>query len=137
MDYDPLEDAQVMPAIPHPPKPVLPLTEVPGQKEYLRLIDQCQALFKRVPTLTSREVDVELEKIFETVLDLGAYVGVSRISIPLLRDCCGGKRSWPEEPLGWGLGDIIRRVTRILGFKNCGGCERRRLWLNNLFKKSK
>ena len=133
-DFDPFEDSRAIPAVPYSRKPVLPITEIPGQKEYLQLVDQCQELFKALPKITTREVDVHLQKIFETIMDLGPYVGVSRISIPLLRDCCGGKRVWKEE-LGWGLGDIVRRLTRLLGFGNCDGCERRRIWLNGLFRK--
>lgn len=133
-ELDPLDSAETTPIVPS-----VSLTkpyEVPGQGEYLKLIDQCQVLFRELPRVTTRDVDKRLEKIFETVMNLAPYVGVSRMSIPLLRDCCGGKRVWTED-LGWGLGDIIRRITRLFGFGHCDGCERRRTWLNSLFRRKR
>lgn len=32
-----------------------------------------------------------------------------------------------------GLGDVIKRVTRYIGIKPCGGCERRAAVLNRWF----
>ena len=29
-----------------------------------------------------------------------------------------------------GVGDVVARVTRFFGIKSCGGCEKRRQWLN-------
>lgn len=29
-----------------------------------------------------------------------------------------------------GLGDVVARVTKKLGIKECGGCKKRRAWLN-------
>ena len=45
----------------------------------------------------------------------------SRIRIPML---IGGDI---------GLGDVVRRVTSTLHIRHCGGCERRRAWLNRRF----
>lgn len=28
------------------------------------------------------------------------------------------------------LGDIVARTLRVLGFKTCGGCQKRKNWLN-------
>ncbi len=33
-----------------------------------------------------------------------------------------------------GLGDYVQAFTSLLGLKKCGGCERRRKWLNSLTK---
>lgn len=29
-----------------------------------------------------------------------------------------------------GLGDTIKKITEAVGAKPCGGCEKRRIWLN-------
>ena len=31
------------------------------------------------------------------------------------------------------LGDFIKKITNFFGFKTCEACERRRVYLNNLF----
>ena len=31
-----------------------------------------------------------------------------------------------------GLGDMVARVTKLFGFKECGGCAKRRAWLNRM-----
>lgn len=36
-----------------------------------------------------------------------------------------------------GLGDAVSAVTHSLGFKECGGCARRREWLNRLLTLSR
>lgn len=30
-----------------------------------------------------------------------------------------------------GLGDVVERVTRAVGIKQCGGCKKRQAWLND------
>ena len=89
--------------------------------------------------MSLRQVDARVVAVHARLMELAADLGVSRNGLPELRECCGKKRTWPDtpapaqEPLGWGLGDIVRRVTRALGFKHCASCEKRRTWLNRLF----
>lgn len=40
--------------------------------------------------------------------------------------------SAPPEKIR-GLGDAVARVTKAVGIKPCGPCERRREWLNKYF----
>ena len=37
----------------------------------------------------------------------------------------------PDEPMK-GVGDVVAKVTTFLGFKTCGGCQKRREALNDL-----
>ena len=38
----------------------------------------------------------------------------------------------PQPPTrARGLGDVIHRVAKFLGFKHCSACEKRRRWLND------
>jgi hypothetical protein len=79
---------------------------------------------------------------------------VSRNGISDLRECCGRKRVWKDDPLpedkgqvlvmppatfpaedlGWCPGDIIRRVSRFLGIPYCETCDRRRRAINAFFR---
>lgn len=42
------------------------------------------------------------------------------------------RRGEPAAPRRPGLGDAVAGVAKALGFKECGGCAKRRAWLNRL-----
>jgi len=46
------------------------------------------------------------------------------------RDVEKGVRSLLDELPPEGLGDVVARVTKRLGIKECSGCKARRRWLN-------
>ena len=107
----------------------------------MRIIARMHDLYWDLPQLTTREVDTRLQELFDLTMDAAATAGISRMSVPRLMECCGKKRAWPEdqkkaqdEKLGWGAGDIVRRITRFFGFGHCEACERRRLLLNRIFR---
>ena len=109
------------------------------QKPFMALIAKFHDLFWDLPKVTTRDVDARLAAMFEDLMDAAGAVGISRMSVPRLKECCGKKREWPgeapphEEKLGWGVGDIFRRITRFFGFGHCEACERRRKLLNRIF----
>ncbi len=41
---------------------------------------------------------------------------------------------WWEQNREVGLGDVVSKVTKAVGIKECGGCKRRRKALNRLLK---
>ncbi len=120
------------------------------------LADRFYIVWWNLPGMSIRDVDRELQDLFRMYMDLAPSLGVSRNSIPALKECCGRKRDWkdgqllgdpsdpvigamppPEGPakkvrLGWGLGDVIARVTRLWKAEHCAACEARRLWLNSV-----
>jgi hypothetical protein len=116
------------------------------------LADRFYMLWWNLPGMTPRDVDRDIRDMFRMYMDLAPSLGVSRNGIPELRECCGRKRVWPDdvlsgsqsqvlvmapvtEPdLGWCPGDIIRRITRVLGFKYCEKCDRRRKRINKFFR---
>lgn len=106
------------------------------------LIGKFHDLFWDLPKITTRDVDARLQEMFELLMDAAGHVGISRLSVPRLKECCGKARTWPgepppaptEEPLGWGVGDIIRRITRLFGIGHCKKCEERRQALNRIFR---
>lgn len=105
------------------------------QKPFVSLINQFEALFWDLPKLTTRDVDARIKPMYDELLKAASYHGISSMTAPRLVECCGKTRTWPDgqktgEVLGWGLGDIVRRITRAMGIRHCEGCERRRLWLN-------
>ena len=107
------------------------------QKPLISLINAFESLYWDLPNLTTRQVDERLQPMYADLLEAASHHGISAITAPKLRECCGKVRTWPDgsttgEALGWGLGDIVRRLTRALGFRSCEGCERRRLWLNSI-----
>lgn len=122
------------------------------QAPFLELIEQFHKLFWELPNLTTRDVDQRLQPMFDNLMNAAATVGISRNSVPSLKECCGKKRVWPDElnkssiftpvqesvvqldpkaPAG-GLGDFFKKVFSFFGFKPCEGCERRRRWLNSI-----
>lgn len=48
------------------------------------------------------------------------------LALPTFRNC----RPPPPPPPPPGLGDYIAAATKAIGFRECGGCGRRRAWLN-------
>jgi hypothetical protein len=120
------------------------------------LADRFYILWWNLPGMSTRDVDRELQDLFRMYMDLAPSLGVSRNTIPALKECCGRKRDWKdgqllgdpsdavigvmpplEKPsqrakLGWGLGDVIARVTRLWKAEHCDACEARRLWLNSI-----
>lgn len=118
------------------------------------LADRFYMLWWNLPGMDLRQVDRDLKDMFRMYMDLAASLGVSRNGIPELRECCGRKRVWKddpisgtsnsvlvmapakeEEPLGWLPGDIIRRITRFFGAPYCEKCDRRRRAINAFFKR--
>ena len=119
------------------------------------LADRFYVLWWNLPEMSLRQVDRELQDLFRMYMDLAPSLGVSRNTIPELKECCGRKRSWkdgsllgdpatalmgaappteapPRKKLGWGLGDLIARVTRVWKSEHCDACEARRVWLNSI-----
>lgn len=113
------------------------------QAPFLDLIELHHKLFWELPNLSPKEVDERLKVMFEKLMEASSVVGISRNSVPSLKECCGKKRVWPNEmPDGrsgilpavqkTGLGDLIKRLAEWFGIKSCEGCERRRKWLNGI-----
>ena len=118
------------------------------------LSDRFYALWWNIPGMTLRQVDREVQDMFRMYMDLAPSLGVSRNSIPELRECCGRKRVWKDDPLsdnnvqvlvmpavvdpvekiGWCPGDIIRRITRFFGARYCEKCDHRRRAINAFFR---
>ena len=136
-ERDPFEADGFKVELQKPPQPGL-LNEIRRrQAPFIVLINDFERLYWDLPNLTTKQVDDRIGPMYERVLEAAAYHGISAITAPKLRECCGKVRTWPGgvvtgEALGWGLGDIVRRFTRALGFRSCEGCERRRLWLNSI-----
>jgi len=123
------------------------------QDAFRDLADRFYMLWWNLPGSTLRNVDNDLRDMFRMYMDLAASLGVSRNGIPELRECCGRKRVWkddpisegghrvlimppaePKETLGWCPGDIIRRITRFFGASYCEKCDRRRRAINTFFR---
>lgn len=148
-DFDPLEQVSQTPIKPASGSPVrleLAQSITRNQLPFMRMIARMHDLFWDLPKITTRDVDVRLQELFELLMDAAAMAGISRMSVPRLAECCGKKRIWPDEvaqavlehledpPLGWGVGDIVRRVTRFFGIGHCKKCEERRQALNRIFR---
>jgi hypothetical protein len=144
LDYDPLEqifETEIkLPSTGAPVRLMLSETITRNQLPFMRMIARMHDLFWDLPNVTTRDVDGRLQELYELLMDAAATAGISRMSVPQLRECCGKKRVWPGEPpkvdgaLGWGLGDIVRRITRFFGFGHCAKCEERRKALNRIFR---
>lgn len=144
LDFDPLNEPAEIPIKPPSGAPVrLELSQSieRNQLPFMRIIARMHDLFWDLPNITTRDVDVRLQELFELTMDAASQVGISRMSVPKLKECCGKKRVWPgevavlaDEKLGWGVGDIVRRITRFFGFGHCEACERRRKLLNRIFR---
>lgn len=124
------------------------------QQAFRDLADRFYMVWWNLPGSTLRDVDRDIRDMFRMYMDLAPSMGVSRNGIPDLRECCGRKRVWkddplsdnngkvlvmppatePEERLGWCPGDIIRRITRLFGAKYCEKCDRRRRAINRFFR---
>lgn len=113
------------------------------QAPFLSLIELYHKLFWELPNLSTRDVDERLQVMFEKLMEASAVVGISRNSVPSLKECCGKKRVWPDplnrgqvmDPVvdaSGGLGDFFKKIFSFFGFKPCPGCERRRRWLNGI-----
>ena len=147
-DFDPLDrpaEIPIKPATGAPVRLILSETITRNQLPFMRMIARMHDLFWDLPKITTRDVDDRLQELFELLMDAAATTGISRMSVPRLAECCGKKRIWPDdvqaaleahlEPeLGWGLGDMVRRVTRFFGFGHCKKCEERRQALNRIFR---
>lgn len=113
------------------------------QAPFLDLIELHHKLFWELPSLSSRDIDARLKVMFEKLMEASSVVGISRNSVPSLKECCGKKRVWPDD-LGksqtglapvqdrGGLGDLLKKIFSAFGAKPCEGCERRRRWLNGI-----
>lgn len=113
------------------------------QRPYLELIELFHKLFWELPEITTKDVDARLQSMFDKLMESAATVGISRLSVPSLKECCGKKRIW-TDPLNQaqvnltpvvdsgGLGDFFKKVFSFLGFKPCAGCEQRLRWLNKI-----
>jgi hypothetical protein len=120
------------------------------------IADRFYMLWWNLPSTPAHHVEQEIRDLFRMFMDLAPSMGVSRNGIPELKECCGRKRdpfpgdinvdltksiSGAEgiqspyyENLGWCPGDLIRRVTRFLGFQFCQDCDKRRRKINAFFR---
>ena len=117
------------------------------------LADRFYMLWWNLPGMNLRQVDQDVQDMFRMYMDLAPSMGVSRNGIPELRECCGRKRVWKDDPIsgthpeqvlvmaavgeekvGWCPGDIIRRITRFFGARYCEKCDRRRRAINAFFR---
>lgn len=113
------------------------------QAPFMELIELYHKLFWELPNLNTRDVDTRIQVMFEKLMEASSVVGISRNSVPSLKECCGKKRVWPDD-LGksqfgipsvqdrQGLGDLLKKFFGLFGAKPCDGCERRRRWLNGV-----
>jgi len=150
-DYDPFETPDLNRSMEIPvgkptgsPRAVLSAESITArQVPFMLLIGKFHDLFWDLPKITTRNVDARLQEMYELLMQASASAGISRVSVPRLRECCGKKREWPdgtvtgeqEKKIWWGLGDIVFRITRFFGFKHCPACERRRKFLNEILRK--
>lgn len=125
------------------------------EEAFRSIADRFYMLWWNLPNTPSRQVDQELRDLFRMFMDLAPAMGVSRNGIPELKECCGRKRDpfhgedqvdlsksisgadevkAVVENLGWCPGDIIRRITRVLGFEFCQVCDQRRRKINAFFR---
>lgn len=124
------------------------------QESFRDISDRFYMLWWNLPQMTLRQADQEIQDLFRMYMDLAPLLGVSRNGIPELRECCGRKRVWKDDPLsdnngrvlvmppvvepaedlGWCPGDLLRRITRFFGAKYCEKCDRRRRAINRFFR---
>jgi hypothetical protein len=102
------------------------------QKPYFILIDRFQKLFYDLPDISVKEVDAQVREMYDVLMEACEGVGISRISIPQLKECCGKKRVWKDEPKGLRIGDKIAWLFDKLGIKKCEGCKKRQEALNKI-----
>lgn len=120
------------------------------------LADRFYILWWNLPGMSPRDVDRHLVDMFQMYMNLAPSMGVSRNTVQELRECCGKKRPWKSdalmgdpsetvrgaispfyepppkdlERLGFGLGDLVARITKVFSKERCGACEVRRRALN-------
>lgn len=126
------------PAAPAPPElKTVVMRTVARQQPFFDLIAQFHQLFEEIPQMTTREADAKVQEMFSTFLEACEVVGISKMSIPPLKECCGKRRQWKDEekPGGLRLGDRLAWLFSKLGFKPCAGCKKRQAALNNLFRR--
>jgi hypothetical protein len=102
------------------------------QRPYFTLVSQFQQLFYDIPDLTAKQADERVQAMYLTLMEVCESAGISRISIPQLKECCGKKREWKEEKKGLRLGDKLAWLFDKLGIKKCAGCRKRQEALNKL-----
>lgn len=123
------------------------------QDAFRDIADRFYLLWWNLPGMTLRQADQDIQDLFRMYMDLAPSLGVSRNGIPELRECCGRKRTWKDDPLtgdagrvlvmppaieqderlGWCPGDVLRRITRFFGAKYCEKCDQRRRAINAFF----
>lgn len=159
---DPLAQPAGEPAVKAPPRQPFSQDVVnqlrDRQDRFIALAEDFYKLWRALPDLNVRQVDVRLVAMYEQLLELAPTLGVSRNGLQQLRECCGKKRVWPaglegdpalsirredavrspfyQEELAWWPGDIIRRITRWLGVPYCKKCDRRRRIINAICGKA-
>ena len=148
-DFDPFDQSGSL-EIPSPANTQLSeeARQIQARSEAFRdLSDRFYMLWWNLPGMTLRQVDRDIQDMFRMYMDLAPSMGVSRNGIQELRECCGRKRAWPDglsieeerlprekDPvLGWCPGDIVRRITRLLGVPYCAKCDQRRRAINAFF----
>lgn len=102
------------------------------QQPFHELIGQFHKMFEEIPNLTVREVDARHVEMFSTLLEACETVGISKMSVPPLKECCGKKRVWKDQAPTGGLrlGDKVAWILTKLGFKKCEGCKKRQEAMN-------
>lgn len=153
-DFDPFSDnTSAMPASSINDPLLDEVRQLQAKAEAFRAIaDRFYMLWWNMPGMSLRQVDQDIQDMFRMYMDLAPSLGVSRNGIPELRECCGRKRVWKDDPLsdnnvkvlvmpavkdpelGWCPGDVIRRITRFFGAKYCEKCDRRRRAINAFFR---
>lgn len=154
-DYDPLQEGETQIArLEQNEKLTETVRQLQARQEAFRdIADRFYLLWWNLPQMTTRQADQDIQDMFRMYMDLAPILGVSRNGIPELRECCGRKRVWKDDPLsdnnrkvlvmapavdpvenlGWCPGDIVRRITRFFGAKYCEKCDRRRRAINRFF----
>ncbi len=153
-DFDPLHEGEVQIAkLEANEKLIETVRQLQARQEAFRdLADRFYVLWWNLPGTTLRQADQDIQEMFQMYMNLAQHMGVSRNGIPELRECCGRKRVWKNDPissgsgvlvmpavvdpvenLGWCPGDILRRITRFFGRKYCEACDRRRRKINGFF----
>ena len=112
---------------------------VDRQLPFYELTAQFHKLFEEIPQLTTRQADERVQGMFQTFLECCEKVGISKMSVPQLKECCGKRGAWkdevPEPKPGWRIGDWLASFFKKFGVKPCAGCEKRRAWLNSFFSR--
>jgi hypothetical protein len=100
----------------------------PAIEAYWKVITGFNDLYFDFDKRTPVELRKAMEETYEQLKVVGSAMNISSLSVPQLRLCCGrGKKDAPAEPkrLGYGAGDIMKKLFSFLGFKQCPECKRR------------